>query len=126
MADWQTIATQIGGAAASLAAAWAAYQARRESQAANSQAQQAKHEARHARTNASRAASFAEPTGNGFADDIRGRLDGIKSDQEDAAAHLIRMETKLDKVERKIDTHIGDHASADVHRQRPRRDEDRP
>jgi hypothetical protein len=126
VADWQAIAANLGGAVASLAAAWAAYQARRESQAANSHAQQAKTEARAAKTNASRAADLAEPTGNGFADDIRGRLDAIRSDQEDAAAHLIRMENKLDKVERKIDTHIGDHASADVHRGRHGRNEERP
>lgn len=55
------------------------------------------------------AAKRSEPTSNGFASSVLESLDGLTKGQ-------VRLAEELHEVRGKLDGHIGDHASADVHR----------
>jgi len=68
---------------------------------------------RRTKTQVAKVEALSAPTGNGYAKRTEAALKNIVGRLED----LTKDGGRLDRIEGKVDRHIADHASADVHRQ---------
>lgn len=102
--EWAQVLVSIVTVAGVCFTAWMAHGARGE-------AKRAGKVAGHASRHAERAATYGEPTGNGFAGDVRRQLGEIATIATDGRDAALRAESKADAAHAAVDRHLEAHAN---------------
>lgn len=102
--EWAQVAVSLITVAGVCFTAWMAHGARGE-------AKRAGKVAGHASRHAEQAAKYGEPTGNGFAADVRRQLGEIATIATDGRDAALRAEDKADTAAAAINRHLEAHAN---------------